>query len=390
MTETIEQSSLRQKARRHPLFKLALHPAITIGCFLILFVLVFFGTLYQTEHGLYESQQKFFQYGFVLIGGFFPLPGATSVLWVLSVQLLLLMLLILPFKWNRIGLWISHVGIFILFFGGYITQLLAVESQMTLAEGETGHLTTAYHEWELAFWEQQGDTNTVTAIDSKAFHKGNSIPLNTYNAWIEVQNYLTNSEAFTKQASTKAYVNASGIGFLEGRKPEKEVTRNFPGLTFTLRENGKPDQEVLMYGAEIQPLILKLNGKTVFCKLRLKHYPLDFSLKLTRFVKNVHPGTDIPSSFESYADLQEGPSSRNVKVWMNNPLRYQGFTFFQASYSQMQGEVPRSTFAVVTNPGRVLPYVSSITVFVGLLIHFLLKLTRFIRKGQADKSRGEK
>ena len=64
---------------------------------------------------------------------------------------------------------------------------------------------------------------------------------------------------------------------------------------------------------------------------------MGFSLKLTDFVKNVHPGTDIASSFESYADLKEGASERPVKVWMNNPLRHAGYTFFQASYQQPPG-----------------------------------------------------
>ena len=43
----------------------------------------------------------------------------------------------------------------------------------------------------------------------------------------------------------------------------------------------------------------------------------------------------------------------------------------------------KSTFAVVTNPGRVMPYVSSLIVFGGLLLHFLIKLVPFVRKEAA-------
>jgi hypothetical protein len=151
-------------------------------------------------------------------------------------------------------------------------------------------------------------------------------------------------------------------------------------MMFTLSEAGKPDQEILLYGQELSPLPLTLDGKPVFAQLRLKHYPLEFSLKLTDFVKNTHPGTDVPSSFESYADLMEGNGSRPVKVWMNNPLRTHGYTFFQASYAQAQGQVDKSTFAVVTNPGRLLPYISSLAVFGGLLLHFLIRLIPFVRR----------
>ncbi|MEO7425833.1 MAG: cytochrome c biogenesis protein ResB [Fibrobacteria bacterium] len=376
--------SWRQKAARSPITKALLHPAITLMCLVILFALIFFGTLYQADHGLFEAQKKFFGYGFVLIGGFFPLPAASLVIWVLSIQLAIMMAFHLPWKLNRIGLWVVHLGILALLVGGFITQVLAVESQMTLAEGETGHYTTAYHEYELAFWETQGDSNHVYAFDESMVRPGSELDVAPYHARIKVHAYYLNSDAFTTRATNgPTYINASGIGMLEQRKPEKEVTQNAPGIIFTLLESGKPDREILLYGPEIQTLMLTIGGKKVAVQLRLKHYPLGFSLHLSDFIKNVHPGTDIPSSFESYADLGEGGTTRPVKIWMNNPLRHAGYTFFQASYAQAQGMANKSTFAVVTNPGRVMPYVSSLVVFAGLLLHFLIKLIPFIRRESA-------
>ncbi len=373
--------SWRQRVARHPATKAVLHPAITLACLLVLFVLIFFGTLFQADHGLFEAQKKFFGYGWVLIGGFFPLPAASQVIWILSIQLTVMMSLHLQWKISKIGLWIVHAGIMALLVGGFITQMMAVESQLTLAEGEIGHFTTSYNEHEVAFWEAKGDTNSVFAYDATALKPGSQLDLGPYRARIQVRSYYENCDAFTTRATNgPKYLNASGIGMLEQRKPEKEVTQNAPGLIFSLSEAGKPDREVLLYGQELSALPLTLDGKQVFAQLRLKHYPLAFSLRLTDFIKNVHPGTDVPSSFESYADLLENGGSRPVKVWMNNPLRTHGYTFFQASYAQAQGQADKSTFAVVTNPGRVLPYVSSLTVFAGLLIHFLIRLIPFVRR----------
>jgi hypothetical protein len=378
------RTSRRQRAARHPITKAVLHPALTLASLLILFVLVFFGTLYQTDHGLFEAQRKFFGYGLVLIGGFFPLPAASLVLWVLSIQLTVTMCLVLPWKPSKAGLWVVHAGILTLLVGGFITQSMAVESQLTLAEGETGHYTTSYHDWEVAFWESRGDTNQVFAYASEALRPGRVLELAPFRARMKVKAYYPNCDAFTTQASGgPKYLTASGIGFIEQRKPEKEVTQNSPGVVFTLSEAGQPDREILLFGQEIIPLRLKVGGKQALCQLRLKHYPMNMSLKLTDFVKNVHPGTDIPSSFESYADLQEGSSTRPVKIWMNNPLRHQGYTFFQASYAQAPGAAEKSTFAVVTNPGRLLPYISSLVVFGGLLLHFLIKLIPFVRQEAA-------
>lgn len=372
----------RQRAARNPIAKAVLHPAITLASLIILFTLVLAGTLYQTEHGLFEAQNKFFGYGMVLIGGFFPLPAASLVLWVLSIQLIVTMALILPVKPSKLGLWVVHLSIFALLAGGFVTQMMAVESQMTLAEGEAGHYTTSYQDWELAFWQSQGDSNHVFAYDAAHLKPGAVLEVTPYRSKIKVKSNYRNCDAFTTQAAKgPAYINPSGIGMIESRKPDVEVTRNAPGLIFTLSEQGKPEKEILLYGMEVVPLILTLDGRKVFIQLRLKHYPIGFSLKLTDFVKNVHPGTDMASSFESYADMDLGGGSvRPVKIWMNNPLRHDGHTFFQASYAQAPGEVEKSTFAVVTNPGRLLPYISSLLVFGGMLLHFLLRLIPFIRK----------
>jgi len=64
---------------------------------------------------------------------------------------------------------------------------------------------------------------------------------------------------------------------------------------------------------------------------------------------------------------------------MNEPLRYKGYTFYQASFSQSEsGET--SILAVVKNYGRLFPYISSIIMSIGLLIHLLIKLPKLIRK----------
>jgi hypothetical protein len=112
--------SLRKKLARHPVTKLILHPAITLASLVCLFLLIFFGTLYQSEHGLYEAQQQFFGYELVLLGGYVPVPSASVVMWVLSIQLILTMALILPLQWKKLGLWVSHAGILALLVGGFI------------------------------------------------------------------------------------------------------------------------------------------------------------------------------------------------------------------------------------------------------------------------------
>ncbi|HVE13424.1 MAG TPA: hypothetical protein VNI01_08535 [Elusimicrobiota bacterium] len=59
---------------------------------------------------------------------------------------------------------------------------------------------------------------------------------------------------------------------------------------------------------------------------------------------------------------------------MNNPFRYRGSTFYQASFGK--GDT-QSILQVVQNPGWRLPYLSCALVALGLLTQFLMHLRGF-------------
>ena len=61
-----------------------------------------------------------------------------------------------------------------------------------------------------------------------------------------------------------------------------------------------------------------------------------FSLQLLDFQHDIYPGTDIPKNFSSRVVLERPDKSekREVLIYMNNPLRYAGETYYQASFDQ--------------------------------------------------------
>jgi hypothetical protein len=71
---------------------------------------------------------------------------------------------------------------------------------------------------------------------------------------------------------------------------------------------------------------------------------------------------------------------RDVLIYMNQPLRYGGKTFYQASFGK--GDT-LSVLQVVENPGWLLPYISTVLVTLGLLVHFAISLRRGVRRSQA-------
>ena len=68
---------------------------------------------------------------------------------------------------------------------------------------------------------------------------------------------------------------------------------------------------------------------------------------------------------------------REVRIFMNNPLRYQGETFYQASFD---ADDHGSVLQVVHNPSWLTPYFSCVLVAAGLVIQFLSHLVPFLKR----------
>ena len=95
----------------------------------------------------------------------------------------------------------------------------------------------------------------------------------------------------------------------------------------------------------------------------------------------MHPGTPVAKSYSSKINLIEDSIPRSVLIEMNKPLRHKGYTFFQASF--IEGEAGEATvLAAVHNYGRLFPYISSIIMSIGLLLHMLTNLPSLLKKNK--------
>ncbi len=346
---------------------------IAVVCLFLLFVLTFWGTVAQVQQGLYVAQERFFHSFFFLAAGFIPFPGAQLVLWVLFFNLLAAGYshFIKLRHWRSTGLKITHVGLLLYFAAAFITFHVTQESNLRLEEGESSNVSSSYQEWELAYWQDKGTTHHVTAIDVKN-PKPNQV-LNLSEVTATVEQFYANCTAFTKTlpADGIRLRNDSGITLLQPKDLLKEREKNIAGGIFKIQTKQGPIK-VLLYGADPQPTHIALNGKTYYFSLRHKRYPLPFTLKLDEFKVEFHPGTQTAKSYESYVTVIQPEATRQVHIFMNNPLRDKDYTFYQASYDiDAQGR-QYSTLAVVKNAGRVLPYVACFAVFFGLMTHFLI------------------
>ena len=128
------------------------------------------------------------------------------------------------------------------------------------------------------------------------------------------------------------------------------------------------------------PQTLDYGGHSWRLALRAERAYKPFSLTLLKFTHDVYLGTDIPKNYSSRLRLTtpDGQEDREVLIYMNNPLRYAGLTFYQASFDPSNDH--NTILQVVRNPGWLLPYVSCVMMTLGLVVQFGLHLLGFIHK----------
>jgi len=84
--------------------------------------------------------------------------------------------------------------------------------------------------------------------------------------------------------------------------------------------------------------------------------PLGFTMRLDDFQIDHYPGTQRPAMFRSLVTtINETGTETQHKVWMNHPLYFGGFKFFQSSY-QMRGGREMSILSVSRDPGQTIVF----------------------------------
>lgn len=348
---------------------------ITVLSLLWLFILTLWGTIAQVEHGLYVAQERFFHSLFFSVLGRVPLPGARLILWILFINLACVTITRFSKyrKWRYTGLLTIHFGLLLYFVAAFVTFHGSQESYVHLPEGGATNVARSYHQWEVAFWKDPASPYQVTAVAAEHFSPGHLVEIPPLNISLYIDTYYPNADAFTGTLpdARNPPINGSGITFLRPVAVDKEREKNVAGMTFRLRDTSGHEQAYLLFGSEQQPTPIRINGEAYFVQLRHRRYPLPFTITLKDFRAKFHPGTETARSFESDVEIQTHDLKRKVRIQMNEPLRYKDFTFYQASYAIDGSGGEYSTFAVVQNAGRLLPYIASFVTFGGLVVHFL-------------------
>lgn len=361
--------------------------SLTIVCLALLMVLVVACTLAQVRLGTLGAVELYMRAWFywMEVGPvrvpIFP-AGATVGL-VLLVNLVAAQVRRLELSWRKSGIWIVHAGLILLFVGEFVSGGYQVDGRLAFEEGQTANFVEVPREMELAVVDATDPAvDDVYGVPERTLARQGTVAVPGTPLTLKVKEYHRNSRIV--RAATGPATQGDGVGL--AIQPLPPVTTDeqidLSAAVVEVVAGGASLGTWLASNAFEEPQRFEAAGRTWTLQLRNRREYLPYSLTLKDFKHDVYPGTQIPKNFSSLVQLQN-PSrgeSREVLIYMNQPLRYEGKAFYQASFGK--GDT-LSILQVVENPGWLIPYVSTVLVTIGLLVHFALSLRRGVRRAGA-------
>ncbi|MGF1484155.1 MAG: cytochrome c biogenesis protein ResB [Opitutales bacterium] len=372
-----------------------------------------------------------------------PLPGGLLLGTLLVLNLVCAHFRFFRHKWSRIGIVLTHGGMVLLIISGFLVSLLQKEFTMSLDEGEGPvWYMSAFRDYELALIDETDPARDAHyVIPSDDLKPGAFVEIPEVAMRVEVLAVSENVDFAAREDMQRSLQQQLTLGALDSYSQaaardvieklqdrsnvyfglggevlatvEPSTFRGIAGArdivfhamepTYKLNESNyagalvRLHHEDHMIGAwglsplfaenpQVSPQRFTHAGRTYRLELRFPRTYLPFSLALEDFVHRRHPGTETPAEFSSHVQLvnpQTG-ESRPVEISMNEPLRYGGYTFFQKSFAN---DDTTSGIQVVRNPSWLMPYISVGIIGLGLVVHFIIVLVRFLRRTEKAGAR---
>ncbi|HMB70029.1 MAG TPA: cytochrome c biogenesis protein ResB [bacterium] len=380
-------------------------PKLTVWLLALLMFLIFAGTWAQIDMGIWATLKIYFRSLFVWIPfqiflprawdvpGALPFPGGSLLGAALFINLIAAHTVRFRLTRKRLGLLLIHFALILLFIGEFVTAMFANEANMSIDEGQTISYAEDVRTVELAVIDRSDpDEDHVVVVPERllAREKKLSDPLLPFD--LEVTHYYPNSQLVNRSEAPNAPGADQGVaanfGLTAVRRPVASgVGDDSMDLPVAFVRASADGNEL---GTWMVPLYLSLiespdvqtvavGGRTYEMWLRYQREYKPYSIHLLDFAHDRYLGTDTPRNYSSHIRLidPERGEDREVLIYMNNPLRYRGETFYQASFKK--GDLG-TVLQVVRNPGWLIPYIACTIGAIGLCIQFGASLGRFLSK----------
>lgn len=337
-----------------------------------LLVILTLGTLSQRYIGLYESEKLFFSSWVIWVGPV-PVPGMLPVLGLLGISLTAKLILKSPWTRKTAGTVITHMGALLLLVGGLLTAITAEEGSMTFEQDEELSVISDYHQRELAVIKND---KVLLALPREVLKAGLAITHPELPFKVDVMGACRHCDAGPQRYVSPQHRGLAEKIAIKAAPLKTEDEANQFGATLSVEGTGD-NQDGIYIAFEVAPHqpSITIGEDHYIIAARKAQRPLPFTVRLDSFQKYSYPGTDMASEYESVVTIIDGELQWQSPIRMNEPLRYKGYTLYQSAFIEAGGET-FSVLAVVKNAGRVFPYIASIVMCIGLLIHLFARRRR--------------
>jgi ABC-type transport system involved in cytochrome c biogenesis permease subunit len=375
---------------------------LTVLLLALAMILIFVGTLAQTQLGVWQAVDTYFRSWVALIdlghvtGGIsrgigIPFPGGLSIAGAMIVNLVAAHIVRFKATRKRVGILVLHAGLILLLLGEFVTGFFADEGLMSIDEGQRSSYLEDIREVEIAVVDtSHPEHDRVVSIPMRmiiqASRSGETIRDERLPFAIRVDQWMPNAQLFklndphlaTRGIGLEA--RAEGIPQVSGVEGGKS---DAPASYVTLLRDDRPIGTWLLSSMLTDLQRVELGETAYGIALRYARTYLPYEIHLNDFRHDTFTGTSIAKNFSSDVRIidPERGTDREVRIWMNNPLRYAGRTFYQASYKP---DGSGTVLQVVRNPGWLMPYLACVLVTLGMTWHFLQSITAFLRRRMRD------
>ncbi|MCE9631665.1 MAG: cytochrome c biogenesis protein CcsA [Planctomycetia bacterium] len=305
-----------------------------------------------------------------------------------------------------------HVAVGLLMIGQFVFGDRQIEERISLVEGQTTSVAYRTDETELAIVDPSDAMNDhVTAISGRLLRAragGEPIVADGLPFDVRVIDFFPNSNVIRVGPVAKNPATTGiGLSWLAAAVPPQggaSSQSNIASAYVQLVERGtgrdlgthlvtqflNDQARIFMGGAGDECDTVEADGKPWRLQLRFRREYKPYSVTLDDVRRIDYSASATPRDYSSYVTFtdRETKAEQKGRIWMNNPVRYRGETFYQSQYSQVDlgnGKVGEMTgLQVVENAGWLIPYVACVLAFWGMLVHFGGTFVRFADRHERE------
>ena len=288
---------------------------------------------------------------------------------------------------RKAGIVLLHFGVVGLMANELYVTNTNEETRIQFAEGESSSVAIDTRATEFAVLDQSdAEFDNMVAIPESQFKSGELIQDDRLPFSVRCTEFFDNSDMTMAKSPIKGI---NGIGRMAD---VTEIPRNtdakvdFASARVELVSKSGESMGTWTVSQLIREFAdsVTVDGKDYRIGLRFKTEYKPYKLKLNDVKAEYYTGTETPKWFSSEVELTDldSESNSNHEIWMNNPLRYNGETFYQANYIVDEDGTEISVIQVVKNRGWMIPYICCMFTVVGLAGQFGSSLIAFLKKNQ--------